>query len=53
MNRPWKSAWLASTAIPIRGSEKRAPASTVQTVTDSHQGSATPTHDGIAPPPTR
>src|SRR5699024_11753106 len=38
-NRPWKSIWLLSTAAPIRGNVKRAPASTVQTVTDSHQRS--------------
>src|SRR5690625_6025665 len=51
MNSPWNSAWLPRIAADSRGREKRVPASTVHTVTDSHHGRAIPSQPGIAPPP--
>ena len=53
LNSPWNSAWLASTATPIRAREKCVPASSVHTATASHQGTRIPSQAGIAPPPAR
>src|SRR5690625_3911410 len=51
MNSPWNSDWLPRIAADILGREKRVPASTVHTVTDSHHGRTIPSQPGIAPPP--
>src|SRR3546814_4808585 len=46
----WNSNWLTTTPMVSFIAESLWPASTVQTITDSIQGTATPNHAGIAPP---